>query len=247
MTLTSTLLLMALPSLVSAQAQPPNRFFGSVKINGQDAPDGTVVEAYIGNTLCGSGSVQNRNNAEIYLVDVVGAGQKAGCAKDGDTVKFKVAGLDAKETGKYATAEATHLDLTASGTPHNPSEPTVLAPGQGGTPLTPIATPNPTQEAAGTPPPAPPAGTAAPAAPAAPAVTGTPAGTPAATVAPTAAASLTATPPPGTATPPALTSPATRPAPRRSGPSPLVWIVPVVVLVIAAAIALLIYQRRGEA
>jgi len=217
-------------------------------INGKDAADGTVVEAYIGNTLCGTGTVQNRNNAEIYLVDVVGAGQKPGCGKDGDTVTFKVAGLDAKETGKYATAAATHLDLTASGTARNQAAPTVLAPGQGGVPLTPIATPNPTEQAAPAETPAAPAAPAAtPAAPPNETATAAPAaaGTAAASATPSPAASETATPT-ETATP-SLVSPEASPAPRSSGPSPLIWIIPVVVLVIAAAVALLIYQRRGAA
>ncbi len=236
--LASTLLLSVLPTLAYAQALPPNRFYGSAKINGNDAPEGTVVEAYIGNTLCGSGTVQSRNNTEQYFVDALSGTQKPGCAKDGDTVKFKVAGLDAKETGKYATAAATNLNLTASGTPHNSAPPTVLAPGQGGTPLTPLATPAPTE---------------APTVPATPAATVAATGTAAAAASETPAASATATPQ-GSATAtatatatPSLVSPAARPAPKRSGTPAWVWIIPIAVLVLAALVALAIYWRRQQA
>lgn len=118
-----------------AQAEPPDRFYGTAKVNGKQEPTGTVVEAYIGSTLCGSGTVQKRNGTVIYVVDVIGGGQKPGCAKDGDKVTFKLAGLDAKESGTYTTGAATRLDLTASGTPHTIAEPTVLPPGGGRTPV----------------------------------------------------------------------------------------------------------------
>ncbi|MGI8970559.1 MAG: hypothetical protein ACR2HB_07620 [Dehalococcoidia bacterium] len=119
---------------LSAQALPPDRFFGTAKINGQEQPEGTVVEAYVNGTLCGSGTVLKRNDMVIYFVDVLGGGQKPGCAGDGDTVTFRVAGLDAAESGTYQTGTATRLDLTASGAAAQVAAPTVLPPEGGGTP-----------------------------------------------------------------------------------------------------------------
>ena len=133
-----------------AQAQPPDRFYGVVTVNGKHQPVGTVVDAYVGDTLCGAGSVQERAGNVIYFVDVLGGGQKPGCAKDGDTVTFKVSGLSAKEKGTYQTGTATHLDLTASGTPQQEATQTVLPPGGGGTPAPPPPTPTPATPAVGT-------------------------------------------------------------------------------------------------
>ena len=218
---------------VEAQAQPPNRFFGSVTINGQDQPEGTVVEAYIGNTLCGSGTVQSRNGATIYFVDVLGAGQKANCAKDGDKVTFKVAGLDAKETGTYDTAAATHLDLTATGTARNVTQPTVLAPGTGGTPAPPPPLPT-SPVGISTPPPA---GTETPPeeGSATPEASGTETATPEASATATETPSATAT----------ASAASSRAPTKSSGPPAALWVVIMLaVLAVAAGAGALIYQRR---
>jgi hypothetical protein len=229
----------AIPALsiqpVNAQAQPPNRFYGTVTINGSEQPEGTVVEAYIGSTLCGSGTVQNRNGSNIYLVDVLGSGQKPNCASDGDKVTFKVAGLNANESGTYDTAAATRLDLTAAGSAQTVAQPTVLAPGSGGTPAPPpplptsplgISTPAPTftpssDQGGETP-------------EAAASETPTPVATQAAT--PTATASPTATATASTASTTASTS-------RR----PISVIVLVLVLFAAAlGVGALLYYRRNQ-
>lgn len=219
-------------TLAQAQAQPPERFYGSVQINGQAQGDGTVVEAYIGNTLCGSGTVGNRNGSEIYFVDVLGAGQKANCGNDGDKVTFKVSGLDAKETGTYATASTARLDLSATGSARPVEQPTVLAPGTGGTPAPPPTfTPAPTQASAAPASTTPAAGETATAAPATTATAG-------------ASGTVTATQTPNvTLTPVPVRVPATK----SSGPSPLIWIVIVVaVLAIGAGAAAWALQRRGR-
>jgi hypothetical protein len=214
----------------SAQAQPPNRFYGTAKVNGQDQPDGTVVEAYVGNTLCGSGTVQTRDSGPIYFLDVLGAGQKPNCAKDGDKVTFKIAGLDAKESGTYSTAAATRVDLTATGTARQIAQPTVLAPGTGGTPPPP---PTFTQ------PPAPvPATAATGAASPTPPAAETPA---AQSATPAATASETAT-----ETPSAVASPeaAVPPSSKSGGPPAILWIAIAAIVLIGAGVAAWVYQRQ---
>jgi hypothetical protein len=221
----------------AAQAQPPNRFFGTAKVNGQDQPDGTVIEAYVGNTLCGSGTVQTRDAGPIYFVDVLGAGQKPNCAKDGDKVTFKIAGLDAKETGTYTTSAATRVDLTATGTARRIEQPTVLAPGTGGTPAAPPSfTPAPNL--------APPAASATVAAPT-PSASGTPttsSATPEATAAEAATETATETPTPS----PVANAPAQS---RNSsgGTSPIVWVGIIAVVLIGAGAAAWVYQRQRGA
>lgn len=228
---------------VEAQAQPPNRFYGSAKVNGQDQSEGTVVEAYVGNTLCGSGTVQARDGGPIYFLDVLGAGQKPNCAKDGDKVSFKIAGLDAKESGTYTTASATRLDLTANGTARQIEQPTVLAPGTGGTPP-----PPPTFTAVPT--------TAVPTLPPAPVSTAPATATANTTASPAPSGSETPTAAAGTPTvatsetPTETPSPASTPEPPETplkstgGPPAALWVVIVAIVLIGAGVAAWLVQRR---
>lgn len=234
--------LMALLSLCSmlvgiaslfAQALPPNRFYGSVTINGAVQPEGTVVEAYVAATLCGAGTIANRNGSDVYLVDVLGSGAKQGCANDGDTVRFQVAGLNAKESGTYQTGVATRLDLTATGTARQVALPTVLPPGGGGTPAPPPsvvpAAPTPAAAEATLPP-----ATAAAAPPSATTAV------PAATATPLSVGSATATAT-ETATPVAITTSSTS-----SGIPSRIWIgIIVVVLLLIGGVGAWIYHLRA--
>jgi hypothetical protein len=219
---------------VNAQAQPPNRFYGTVSINGQDQPEGTVVEAYIGNTLCGSGTVQNRNGSNIYLVDVLGSGQKPNCANDGDKVTFKISGLDANETGSYDTAAATRLDLTAAGAARTVAQPTVLAPGTGGTPAPPP--PLPTS----------PLGTSTPA----PTFTPSPdqaSETPVTTPTETPTASATAPAPTATTSPtPASNTSATSTSSSTSRRPISIIVLVLLILAVALGVGALLYFRRNQ-
>jgi hypothetical protein len=216
-----------------AQALPPNRFYGTVTIDGKLQPEGTVVEAYVGTTLCGAGSIANHNGEQVYLVDVLDSGQKPGCANDGDKVSFRVAGLQAKETATYQTGVATRLDLTASGTPRREALPTVVPPGGGGTPAPPPATASPV---AGSPTSsAPPSPTAA--APASPAPGSA---TPTVTVTATPTATATATPT-ATSTPVARSRASTS----RGAPA-AVWIgIGIAVLLVLGGLGAWLYQRRA--
>lgn len=218
---------------VFAQALPPNRFYGTVTINGALQPEGTVVEAYVGTTLCGAGTIANHNGSDVYLVDVLGSGAKQGCASDGDTVTFRVAGLNAKETGTYQTGVPTRLDLTATGTATQVALPTVLPPGGGGTPAPPpsVAAATPTPATAAAPPPV----EASPAPPSATTTVLAATATPPLSI---GSATATAT---ETATPVAITTTSTS-----SGFPSRVWIaIIVVVLVLIGGVGAWIYQRRA--
>src|SRR5262245_4758279 len=61
----------AAPTARPASApSPPNRFFGTVTLNGQRAAAGTAVTAAIGSATCGSGTVSATGT---YTVDVASA------------------------------------------------------------------------------------------------------------------------------------------------------------------------------
>lgn len=246
----------------AAQAQPPDRFYGTVTVDGKQQSVGTAVDAYVGDTLCGSGSVEDRGGNVIYFVDVLGGGQKPGCAKDGDTVTFKVAGLSAKEKGTYQTGTATRLDLTASGTPKQEATQTVLPPGGGGTPAPPPPAPSASTPAVGTSTPPPPRVTATaggtssgatpmptgtPSGPAA-ATTGTPAatatGTPSVSVTPAAGLTgiVTSTPHPLVAAAPLISKS------KSSGPPAVVWVViAIAILAALGGIGAWFYRQRTAA
>lgn len=109
---------------------PPTRVFGAVTVDGRPAPAGTVVQAFIGEKLCGEGVVR-RISDELplgYVVDVAGASQSEGCGTDGATITFRVGGVPANETATFATGSFVRLDLTVSGqvatpTPGAPTPP----------------------------------------------------------------------------------------------------------------------------
>ena len=109
---------------------PPTRVFGTVTVDGQPAPAGTVVQAFVGEKQCGEGLVR-RISDDLplgYVVDVAGATQVAGCGTDGATITFRVGGVPANETATFATGTFIRLDLTVRGqvatpTPGAPTPP----------------------------------------------------------------------------------------------------------------------------
>jgi len=113
---------------VSAESPPapPARFVGSVMIDGQPATAGTIVEARIGNTTCGSDSVFMASGEARYALDspALDPGATPNCGVDGAAVSFFVGGKKANETGSWKNYQLNILNLTvttptpaASGTP----------------------------------------------------------------------------------------------------------------------------------
>ncbi len=110
--LAAALAAVAVTGLVEAQSppSPPHRFFGRVTLNGGNAPVGTLVEALIGDRVCGTGQTSSPSN---YVVDVNQPGAPAGCGSDGATVSFRVAGLPASPTAAFKSGMIQVLDLVA--------------------------------------------------------------------------------------------------------------------------------------
>jgi hypothetical protein len=116
--------------LDSAKAQPPsppNRFFGSVTLDGAAAAAGTVVSAQIGGVECGSTTVVT-GETFAYIVDAVSDGEISGCGSAGATVSFLVGGNTADQTATWTSGDFTQLDLTASSAAPPPPPPTVAPP-----------------------------------------------------------------------------------------------------------------------
>lgn len=98
----------------AAQATPPTRFYGTAYLNGQLASYGTVVQAYVGATGCGSGTV---GSFGAFSVDVPSSVVQGGCGYDGATVTFTVAGLPAEQAGFFQTGSFIPIDLSTHGQP----------------------------------------------------------------------------------------------------------------------------------
>jgi hypothetical protein len=87
---------------------PPNRFFGTVTVNGDPAPAGTPIVAIISNIRCGSGQVQQGGT---YSIDIAPANTVAGCGVDGATVMFTVGDRLASVSGIWAQGAFTLFNL----------------------------------------------------------------------------------------------------------------------------------------
>lgn len=124
-----------------AQFGPPSTFLGTVADEQGLIREGDNVEAYVGETLCSfpSGSPtdamtfpygEGDGRVLFYTVDVVSAGQRSGCGRDGSEVRVKIGDRFANETALWR-AGPIRLDLT-----FGEIEPAVQ----------PTATPTPTSE-----------------------------------------------------------------------------------------------------
>src|SRR5581483_5448582 len=110
--LTGVGLLAGSSAALYAQPGPPNRFYGSLKIDGNDAPVGTVVTALVNGKECGT---RTTDVAGQYWVDVASSGQTSGCGEPGGAVTFRAGSRMAAETAQWAGGVFSKLDLTVSG------------------------------------------------------------------------------------------------------------------------------------
>ena len=103
---------------VSAESppNPPARFVGSVLVDGQAATAGTIIEARIGNTTCGSSTVFMASGEARYALDspALDPGATPNCGVDGAAVSFFVGGKKANETGSWKNYQLNILNLTVT-------------------------------------------------------------------------------------------------------------------------------------
>lgn len=92
----------------AAAQSPPMRVYGSAFIAGQAAPPGTVVQALVGNAVCGTGVV---GVGARYDVDVYAA-PSVPCGTGGALVLFTVGGQPARETTPLQPGAFVPLDLS---------------------------------------------------------------------------------------------------------------------------------------
>ena len=99
---------MAIPAL-------PSTFYGKVKHNNFNVPDGTVIQAYINDQLVATGYSQLYEGDSYYLLNIPGDNSETNViegGRDGDKVTFKVGGLIAFEFGTWHSGTNLELNLT---------------------------------------------------------------------------------------------------------------------------------------
>jgi hypothetical protein len=117
--LTLVVLLTSLFITTPALAIPPlpSSFYGTVKVNDANVPDGTAIQALIGGQVYAEGLTQTYQGNSVYALDVRGddpdTAVKDG-GREGDVIQFKIGGALANQTGVWHTGTNVNLDLTAS-------------------------------------------------------------------------------------------------------------------------------------
>ncbi len=131
------------PTAAEAVPPMPSSFYGTVKLNGSNVPDGTKVFAWIGGVKYCETETETYQGDSVYSMDVPGddpdTPEKDG-GVEGETIVFKIAGYTADQTGTWHSGTSLPLNLTAA---------------EGPITITPTFTPTPTNTPTRTPTPTP--------------------------------------------------------------------------------------------
>ena len=108
-------LLITLPAL--AIPPLPSSFYGTLKVNGANVPDGTLVQALINGQVFATGYTQTYQGASVYALNIPGDDtdttlQDGG--RENDPIKFEIGGALADQTGTWKSATNVNLNLTAT-------------------------------------------------------------------------------------------------------------------------------------
>ena len=93
---------------------PPARFVGSVLVDGQAPPAGTLIEARVGATTCGATQTFSQGSEMRYKVDVnaLDPGATPNCGTDGASVTFYIGGKLANESAPWRNYDINIVNLT---------------------------------------------------------------------------------------------------------------------------------------
>ncbi len=117
----------------AAAESPPNpaaRYVGTVLVDGQKPPSGTVIEARVGSSSCGVGTAYSQGSDVWYKVDVpaLDPGATPNCGTDGALVTFYIGGKLANESGAWRNYDINIINLTyTSPTPTPAASPSASA------------------------------------------------------------------------------------------------------------------------
>lgn len=104
---------------ISADTPIPSEFYGTVKVDGENVPDGTLVDGLIGDgNVAGSTTTFTFEGDSVYVLLVEGHDEETpGPRKggvEGDTVRFTVDGKPADQTGTWSSGASVELNLTVT-------------------------------------------------------------------------------------------------------------------------------------
>ena len=107
----------------------PSSFYGKVKVNGANVPDGTVVVALVNGQKYVETLTLTYEGDSVFSLNVPGddaatAGIEGG--KEGDTIRFTVGGVSAEPSAAWHSGTNVNLDLSA--TSESPIEQPVTPP-----------------------------------------------------------------------------------------------------------------------
>ncbi|MEX0781725.1 MAG: hypothetical protein WD557_03680 [Dehalococcoidia bacterium] len=107
-------LLGASVALAESPPNPPSRFAGTVTVDGVKVASGTVIEARIGSTSCGTTSTFDQGGNANYVLDVpaLDPGATPNCGTENAAVSFFVGGQLASQTGSWKNYQLNVLNLT---------------------------------------------------------------------------------------------------------------------------------------
>lgn len=131
----------------------PSSFYGQVKVDGKNVPDGTVVHALIGGKVYAEARTQTYEGNSVFSLDVPGDDSTTDAiegGKEGDTIQFEVGGAPASQTGTWHSGNNVNLNLTVKAGGPLQTPPPTLTPIPTQTPILAAAplNPQPTQLAA---------------------------------------------------------------------------------------------------
>jgi len=100
--------------IIAISQELPSGFWGNAYIDGNPAPVGAVVSAFIDSVKCGEYTIETEG---IYGVVVAPATTHPGCGTEGAVVVFKINGNTATPTGIWHSGTNQYLDISYSGAP----------------------------------------------------------------------------------------------------------------------------------
>jgi len=117
--------LFANPSSALAFPAMPSSFYGTVKLNNTNLPDGTVVQAFNSDLMIAQGYTQTYQGESVYALSVPGDDTDTVVidgGREGDKITFKAGGIIATETGTWhsGTNVVLNLTITSASTPWAP-------------------------------------------------------------------------------------------------------------------------------
>ena len=145
----------------------PSSFWGTVKVDGENAPDGAVVRALIDGQVYAEEYTQTYEGESFYALNVRAddpGTQKRDGGCEGDVVQFEVGGVLTEQTGIWHSGTNVRVDLTVSAADPPPAPPvtpsevptqTPTTPGQPSPTPTTLGQPAPTSTTLGQPAPTP--------------------------------------------------------------------------------------------